>query len=189
MDKFFVITGPSAVGKSTLARGLLKTDLPVAKVTTTTTRPARAGEIQDREYHFVDEAKFRQMIEREEMFEWVVYNNEHYGSQKQDVNNVVESGKFPLWVVDVAGAEFFRKHYPEQARIIFIVPSAFDTLRKRLEARNLPKEEIRSRLKISREEIAEAPRFTYRVINYDGKLEKIVAEATDIIRKEITSNE
>ncbi len=184
MDKFFVITGPSAVGKTTLARELLKTNLPIAKVITTTTRPAREGEVDDREYHFVTREEFLQMIEKDEMFEWAIYNDEHYGSQKRDVETIVQSGKSPLWVVDVRGAEFLHEHYPE-ARVIFIVPSSFEILRTRLENRALSKEEIRNRLKIAREEIAEAPRFTYRVTNYDGKLEKIVAETADIIRKEL----
>jgi guanylate kinase len=187
LGKFFVITGPSAVGKTTLARELLKTDLPITKVITTTTRPVREGEVDGREYHFVTKEEFLQMIEKDEMFEWAIYNGEHYGSQKRDVENVIQSRKSPLWVVDVRGAEFLRENYPE-ARVIFIVPSSFEILRTRLENRDLPKEEIRNRLKIAREEIAEAPRFTYRVTNYDGKLEKIVEEAVDIIRKELSSN-
>lgn len=186
LNNLFVITGPSAVGKTTLARELLKTDLPIAKVITTTTRPVRKGEVDDREYRFVTKEEFREMIEKDEMFEWATYNDEYYGSQKQDVESIVQTGKSPLWVVDVRGAEFLREHYPE-ARVIFIVPSSFEILRTRLENRTLPKEEIRNRLKIAREEIAEAPRFTYRVNNYDGKLEKIVAETADIIRKELES--
>ncbi len=186
LDKFFVITGPSAVGKTTLARELLKAKLPLAKVITTTTRTMRKGERDGREYHFITPKKFQQLIAKNQMFEWATYNNHYYGSQKKDVEKLVKSGKFPLWVVDVQGAIFLKEQYPE-ACTIFITPSAFDTLRKRLEARNLPKEEILSRLKIARKEIAEAPYFTHRIINYDGKLEKIVSEATDLIQREITN--
>ncbi len=185
LNKFFVITGPSAVGKTTLARELLKAKLPLAKVITTTTRTIRKGEKDGREYHFVTPKKFQQMITKNQMFEWATYNDHYYGSQKKDVEKLIKSGKFPLWVVDVQGAVFLQEQYPE-ACTIFIIPSTFDTLRKRLEGRNLPKEEILSRLKIARKEIAEAPCFTHRIINYDGKLEKIVAETIVLIKKELS---
>lgn len=183
--KIFVITGPSAAGKTTITRELLKSGLPVARVITTTSRPRRAGERDGRDYRFVTATEFERMIKREEMFEWAKHIDHYYGSQKRDVERIIKTGKYPLWIVDTQGADFLSQKY-RGAVTIFVMPSSFSILRQRLEKRKMPEPEIRARLKVAQQEIKRAPRYDYRVINYDGRLEKVVEETTKIVKREIS---
>jgi len=183
--KIFVITGPSAAGKTTIARALVQTGLPLAKIVTTTSRPRRRGEKEGRDYHFVSPAKFEQIIAAGGMFEWAKFTDHYYGSQKKDVERVTRAGKYPIWVVDTQGADFFSQKY-RRAITIFIMPSSFSILRKRLEKRGLPEAEIRARLKVAQQEIKKAPRYNRRIINYDGRIEDVVREVAEFIRREIS---
>ena len=183
--KIFIITGPSAAGKTTIARALVQTDLPLAKVITTTSRSRRRGEKEDRDYHFVSPTRFKQMIRTGKMFEWAKFTNHYYGSRKKDVEHVAKAGKYPIWVVDTQGADFLGQKY-RRAVTIFIMPSSFSILRKRLEKRRLPEAEIRARLRIAQQEIKKAPKYDHRIINYDGRLEDVVREAKDLIKREIS---
>lgn len=182
---FFVITGPSAVGKTTVAKALLATDLPLVKVVTTTTRPPRPGEVNGVSYHFVTEEQFEKFIAAGQMVEWAKYADHYYGSRRVDVDQIFTAERYPIWVVDVQGADYFERHYKDVAYTIFLVPSSFDILRKRMEKRGMPETEIRRRLKISREELAQAPKYDVRVVNYDGQLPKLVAEVTELVRRRL----
>lgn len=182
--KLFIITGPSAVGKTTITRGLLETNLPLAKVLTTTSRSKRRGERDGKDYRFVAPARFRVLIRNKGMFEWAEFAGHHYGSQKRDVESIVGRGRYPIWVVDTQGADFLKKKYG-RAKTIFVMPSSFSILRKRLEARKLPESEIRIRLKTAQAEIKKAPRYDYQVINYNGKLANVVDEVAKVIKREI----
>ncbi len=182
--KIFIITGPSAAGKTTITSELLK-KFPLARVITTTSRPRRSGEREGRDYRFITSAKFEQMVKADKMFEWAKYANHYYGSQKHDVERIVKSGKHPVWIVDTQGADFFERKY-KRTVTIFIMPSSFSILRRRLEKRKLPESEIRARLKTAGQEIKKAPRYDYRVINYDGRLEKVVEDAAKIVRRELS---
>ena len=181
---FFIITGPSAVGKTAITKGLLAADVPVAKVITTTTRPSRAGETDGISYRFVDQPEFERLIAADQMFEWAEYAGNSYGSQRRDVESVLAAGKYPLWIVDPQGADYFKAHYPA-AYIIFVVPSAFDILRTRMEKRGMAESDIRKRLDIAKDELTQAPKYDARVVNYDGKLQTVVAEVEQLIRRRL----
>jgi len=180
----FVITGPSAVGKTAIAGGILQTDLPVEKVITTTSRVPRPGEVNGVSYHFVNREQFQTLIQEDKMFEYAEYAGNFYGSQQADVEAVFERQHYPLWVLDSQGADFLKSHY-DNAYVIFLVPSSFDILRTRMEKRGMTEEDIRRRLEIARTELGQAPRYDVRVINYDGQLPKIVEEVAEIIRGKI----
>lgn len=182
----FVITGPSASGKTTIAMEIIKSDLPVAKVVTTTTRVPRKGEVDDIDYHFVTKDHFEIMIKENKMFEWARYGDNYYGSQNRDINAIFDSGNYPLWVVDILGAKHFKKHYPT-AKIFFVMPESLDILQQRLEARNSSADEITTRLNIAKVEMTEANLFDYEIINRNGKLAEAVAEVIEIIRSVIDS--
>jgi len=183
--KIFIITGPSAVGKTTIAKHVIKLGLPLKKVVTTTTRQRRKGERDGYNYHFITRKKFEQLIKDRQMFEWTKYADHYYGSQKRHVEQIIKSGKHPLWITEVEGAEYFKKRYKKLSVVIFIVPHSFSVLRDRLEKRGAPEADIRTRLKISREELKQSSKFDYRVINYNGKLENVVNEVAEIVKREI----
>lgn len=181
----FIITGPSASGKTTIAMEVIKSNLPIAKVITTTTRMPREGEVDDIDYHFVTKDHFETMIQKDEMFEWARYGDNYYGSQNRDVHEIFDSGRYPLWVVEVQGAEYLKKHYPT-AKAFFVMPESIDILQQRLEERKSSKDEIATRLSIAKSEIAKADLFDYQIINRDGKLDESVAEVIRIIKSIIS---
>ena len=182
LDRAIIIVGPSAVGKTTIAKGLEKSGLPIIKVITTTTRQKRPNETEGVDYHFIDDKTFENLIATDGLIEHAKYNEHYYGSRISDVEPIITAGKIPLWVADNQGAEYFKKHYPGTVTI-FIMPADFEILRRRLEKRNLPKGEIISRLKIAEAELHNAPKADYRVINYDGKIKFVIDEAASIVRK------
>lgn len=182
LDKAIIIIGPSAVGKTTIANNLTKGDLAVERVVTTTTRDIRPNEKDGVDYHFISQSEFEEHIHNNEMLEWAMYNENFYGSRWSDVVSITNSGHIPIWVTESKGAEYL-KNYASEAITIFIMPADFATLRRRLERRNLPKQEIINRIKLAKAELLNAPKADYRVINVDGKIELVVEEVADIIRK------
>lgn len=182
LDKpIFIITGPSASGKTTVAMEIIKSSLPITKVVTTTTRAPRTGEVDGIDYHFVTKARFEEMIAKNAMFEWARYDDNYYGSQNRDVKAIFDGGKYPLWVVDIQGAEYFKKHYPT-AKIFFIAPESLDVLRQRLKGRGDSSDDITIRLSIAKDEMAKAKLFDYSIINKDGRVEESVKEIIEKIK-------
>ncbi|MBU1083021.1 guanylate kinase [Patescibacteria group bacterium] len=186
LDKpIFIITGPSASGKTSIAMEVIKSSAPITKVITTTTRTPRKGEVDDIDYHFVTRDHFETMIQKDEMFEWARFGDNYYGSQNRDVSAIFHSGKYPLWVVDVQGAEYFKKHYLI-AKVFFVTPESLDVLHQRLKGRGDSSEDIIARLSIAKDEMAKADLFDYKIINRDGKLAEAVTEIVDIIKSSIS---
>jgi guanylate kinase len=181
----FIITGPSASGKSTIALEVLKSDLPIEMVVTTTTRTPRKGEVDGIDHHFVDKAYFESLIEKNEMFEWNLYNTDYYGSRNRDVEAIFDSGKYPLWDVDLNGAEYLKKHYPT-AKIFFVAPESLDILKERLEERKFNADVIAYRLGVAKITMTRADDFDYKIINIIGKLDESVAEVIRIIKSIIS---
>lgn len=186
LDKpIFVITGPSASGKTTVAMAVIKSDLPVVKVVTTTTRMSREGEVDGIDYHFVSQDQFQTMIDHGEMFEWAEYDSNFYGSQQQDVDEIFASGNYPLWVIDIQGAEYFKQHFPK-AVIFFIAPESLKALEQRLINRGDAPADIAVRLKIAQGELSKANLFNHRIINKDGELAAAVSEVIKLIKATIS---
>ncbi|MDD5605910.1 MAG: guanylate kinase [Patescibacteria group bacterium] len=184
LNKFFVITGPSGVGKTSVAYRVLDMGLPIAKVTTTTTRAKRESETQDVDYHFIAHEDFEKKIENNEMFEWAKYGNDYYGSQKADVEAIMARGHTPLWVVDVQGAKYFKDTFPGCV-VIFIAPESLSVLEQRLVERGDDPKDIKRRIAIADDELKLASAFDYQVINFDDQLDQAVAETTQIIEQEL----
>lgn len=183
INKIFIIAGPSAVGKNAIMNGLLTSSLPLTRMLTTTTRLPRPGDRPD-EYHFVTRAEFMKLVETDKMIEWVEYNQNLYGTQKQDLADIFATGRYPIMDIDVRGIASFKKLFPDVVAI-FILPSSLSILRRRLEARGTAEADIRERLKTAQAEMKLAPTFDYRIINRDGELTNVVAETADIIRREL----
>ena len=177
------MSGPSAVGKNAIIAGLLKSDLPLRRMITTTSRPPRPGDPPN-DYHFVSKEEFMAGVNEDKMIEWVEYNHNFYGTRKQDLEEIFAAGKFPIMDIDVRGAQSFKKLFPDVVAI-FILPSSLSILRERLEARGTAEPDIRERLKTAQAEIKLAPQFDYRITNYDGQLVNVVKEAVEIIRREL----
>ncbi len=160
-----VISAPSGTGKTTLCHMLLKEFENMEFSISYTTRPPRKGEVNGRDYFFIDRDTFEKMIEENEFLEWAEVYGNLYGTSKSQVLKALESGKDILLDIDVQGALQVKKNLPESV-LIFILPPSLKELERRLRKRGTDSEKtIERRLKIAREEIKKSIYYDYIVIN------------------------
>jgi guanylate kinase len=180
--KLFVITAPSGAGKSSLINALLKDDPALKLSISYTTRPPRPGEVNAREYHFIDDAAFLAMRGRGEFLESAEVHGNRYGTSKKVIQAALERGEDLILEIDWQGAQQVRALYPDAVGI-FILPPSFDELERRMRSRGQDSDEvIRRRLKNAQEELAHQGEFEYRIINKDFDAAR--RELAEIIRKE-----
>ena len=177
-----VITAPSGAGKSSLIEALLKDDPALKLSMSYTTRPPRRGEVNGREYHFVDEASFVAMLERGEFLESAQVHGYRYGTSQAVIRNTLEGGEDLVLEIDWQGAQQVRRLYPGCIGV-FILPPSVAELERRMRTRGQDSEDvIRRRLASAEEEISHAPEFDYAIINKDFEVAKQDLQA--IIRVE-----
>jgi guanylate kinase len=163
----FVITAPSGAGKSSLINALLKDDASLRLSVSYTTRAPRPGEVDGREYHFVDEPTFLAMRSRGEFLESAEVHGNHYGTSKQVIHAALARGEDLVLEIDWQGARQVRALYPRCVGI-FIVPPSLAELELRLRKRGQDAEAvIQRRLENAREELAHRDEFKYAIINKD----------------------
>ncbi len=174
-----VISAPSGAGKTTLCNSIVKILDGVAFSVSHTTRRPREGEIDGVDYYFIDEAQFREMIERGEFAEWAVVHGNFYGTSKRVLNELMQKNTDVLLDIDVQGARQIKALYPE-AVLVFIMPPSFDVLKERLYKRGA--ENLEGRLRRALEELKEYSFYDYVIIN--DNLEKALSELKAIIISE-----
>jgi guanylate kinase len=163
----FVITAPSGAGKSSLIDALLKEDPHLRLSVSYTTRAPRPGELNGREYHFVDDKTFLGMLERGEFLESAEVHGHRYGTSQAVIREALARGQDLVLEIDWQGAQQVRRLYPECVGA-FILPPSVAELERRMRARGQDTEEvIRRRLASAEDEISHAPEFNYRIINKD----------------------
>lgn len=172
--RVFVVAGASGVGKGTVLRELRSRYPELWYSVSVTTRDPRPGEVDGVDYHFVSDAEFDCLIERDELLEYAVVHGMHrYGTLREPVIEASTQGKIAILELDLAGARQVRKSLPE-AEQIFILPPSFEELEARLVGRGTESAQERSRrLETAREEIAAQDEFDYVITN------STVAQATD----------
>ena len=163
----FVLSAPSGAGKTTLKEQLLGRVTDLVFSVSFTTRPPRAGEVDGRDYFFVDDATFDRMIAEDGFVEWVrVYAN-RYGTGKAWIQEVLRSGRDILLDIETVGARNVRQAIPE-AIMVFLLPPDADELSRRLRGRGKDSEEqIRMRLRHARHEMTAFPGYDYLLVNED----------------------
>src|SRR5580765_3618555 len=178
----FVITAPSGAGKSSLIEALLKEDPRLRLSVSYTTRAPRPGEMNGREYHFVDEKTFLAMLERGEFLESAEVHGNRYGTSQAVIREALARGQDLVLEIDWQGAQQVRRLYP-QCVGIFIVPPSVEELERRMRERGQDSEAvIRRRVQNAREELAHQHEFQYAIINKDFQTAK--QQLVEIIRKE-----
>jgi len=161
----FIVSAPSGAGKTTLVRGLLQEDSLVHLSVSYTTRAARQGEIDGREYHFVDVATFQIMKERGDFLEWAEVHGNFYGTSRVWIQDQMAEGRDILLEIDWQGAHQVRKSFPS-ALGIFILPPSLSELENRLTGRGTDHPEvIARRLAAAQEEMSHVDDFEYAIIN------------------------
>jgi guanylate kinase len=165
--RLFVISAPSGAGKTTLTRMLLAADPAIKLSISTTTRPPRPGEVDGREYHFVEPARFEAMREAGEFLEWAHVHGNYYGTSKRWIVEQRALGHDVLLEIDWQGAQQVRKAFSDPVGI-FILPPSVDALRDRLVGRGQDSAEvIARRLAAARAEMSHVSEFDYVIINND----------------------
>ncbi|MBO8158524.1 guanylate kinase [Thermosyntropha sp.] len=163
----FVISGPSGVGKGTIREALLKRmdDLKVS--ISATTRPPRPGEVDGKDYFFLNQEQFKKMIEEDNFLEWAKVYQNLYGTPRDFVLENLEKGQDVLLEIDIQGAMQVKNKMPEGV-FIFIYPPDIATLSKRLCGRGKDSiESIKHRLAACEEELKHAKYYDYVVVNDD----------------------
>lgn len=164
-----IVSSPSGGGKGTLIRRVLKTVPNVGYSVSFTTRPAREGETDGRDYFFISEERFREMIARGEFLEWAHVHTHLYGTGRAQVEKELKERRDIILEIDVQGAESVRRVVPGAVGV-FILPPSFEVLRERLVARGSERAaELSLRLKNSRSEVARYREFDYVIVNDDAE--------------------
>lgn len=179
----FVITGPSAVGKTSLAKEIFRKYKNFSPSVTYTTRPERKGTTEDKIMYYVSEAKFKKMIKADRFIEWALVYQNYYGTSKNALLRRLAK-KNVLINIDVQGALQIIKIFPE-ATSIFILPDNLQFLASRLTQRGTPLKVKKIRLATAAKEIKQAKKFTYQVKNYNGRFKQTLNKLLKIAQKEL----
>ena len=180
--KLIVISGPSGAGKSTVVFKAIEGREDVCFSTSVTTRKPRPGEVDGREYFFVDPDRFKEMVENDELLEHAEYVANSYGTPRAYVEEKLEAGLNVLLDIEVEGARQVHEKMPDAVKI-FIIPPSLETLEKRLKGRGTDTERaIEARLIRARQEYQEADFYDYLIINDDA--DKAAKELSAIILAE-----
>ena len=180
--KLIILSGPSGTGKSTVVFKAMEGRQDLCFSTSVTTRSPRSGEVDGREYFFIDQARFDEMVEKGELLEHARYVSNSYGTPRPFVEAQLRKGMNVILDIEVQGARQVKEKMPE-AVAIFMMPPSLAELRRRLEGRGTEKAEaIEARIARAREEIREADFYDYLIVNQD--VETAAAEFSAIISAE-----
>jgi guanylate kinase len=177
--QLIVITGPSGVGKGTLVRHLLTRFPNLYLSVSATTRPPRPGEIEGKDYYFLNHHSFEEKIAAGQFLEWAEYAGNYYGTPQSAIANQLAAGQTIILEIELEGARQVYQSFP-QGRRIFILPPSFEELERRLRSRGKDTETaIAHRLERAQEELAASDEFEYQIVNDDletalDAIEKII---------------
>lgn len=162
----FILSSPSGAGKSTIARMLLEQDQHIALSVSVTTRLPRPGEVDGKDYHFVDEAEFHRLVEDNALLEWARVFGHYYGTPKAQVKQGLREGQDFLFDIDWQGTQQLYQRAEGDVVRVFILPPSLEELHRRLRSRNTDSEEvIAGRMARAQDEISHWDGYDFVVIN------------------------
>jgi guanylate kinase len=164
----FILSSPSGAGKTTIAQRLLREDGAIRLSVSATTRPMRAGEVDGRDYHFIDQAEFERMVAGDEFYEWATVFGHSYGTPKSQIRAGLKMGADFLFDIDWQGTQqLFQKDQQDVVRV-FILPPSLEELRRRLTSRGTDSAAvIADRMARAQAEISHWDGYDYVVVNDD----------------------
>jgi guanylate kinase len=172
-----VLSSPSGAGKTTLSRKLLESDNAIDLSISVTTRPPRPGEVDGRDYHFIDRARFDAMIKRGELLEWAQVFGNGYGTPRAPVEKALAAGRDVLFDIDWQGTQQLSGKAPGDLVSVFVLPPSVPDLEQRLRTRAQDAPDvIRSRMAKAADEMSHWAEYDYVVIN------RRVTDAFDDVR-------
>ena len=176
---FALIIGPTAVGKNTVLEEVLKRLPDAVHVLSTTCRPPRPGEVDGRDYHFLDCEEFQRRAAAGDFYEHAQYSKHWYGTSRSGLERTMAASPLAIKIVEIQGARQIKALMPE-ALTIFIVPGDFEDLPRRWKLRASDKrssfdaDDLERRLTTARGEITAAGECDRVITNWDGRLEDCI---------------
>jgi guanylate kinase len=179
--KLVVLSGPSAVGKGTLAKFIIDNNSDFILSISATTRPPRTGEVDGVSYLFVSEAVFSEMAESNELLEWATVHGAHrYGTPKYPVLEALSLGQNVVLEIDVQGAFQVKRSFPN-AVLVFVNPPSFEELESRMDKRGTESlEDKLRRLETAKTELSQSDSFDFQVIN--DEVARCAQEVVDLVK-------
>jgi guanylate kinase len=162
----FVLSSPSGAGKTTLSRMLIAETPALQMSVSATTRPKRPGEVNGKDYFFVDHTRFETMVANGELLEWATVFDNRYGTPRAPVEAALSSGQDVLFDIDWQGTQQLRDRSPKDVVSVFILPPSVSALEQRLHTRAQDSEEvIRGRMRKAGDEMSHFDAYDYIVVN------------------------
>ena len=165
--KLIILTGPSGVGKGTVVKEILVKDKNIWLSISATTREPREGEKDGENYYFLNQEKFKEMIEQNLFLEWAEFAGNYYGTPLSSVNEKIKKGFTVLLEIEVEGAKQIKEKFPNSLSIFLLPPNKAE-LERRIRNRGTEKEEaIKKRLSRANYEIEASNEFDFALINHN----------------------
>lgn len=178
-----VLSSPSGAGKTTISRRLLEAERNVVMSVSATTRPRRPGEVDGRDYFFVDPTEFNLMVNRGELLEHAKVFGNYYGTPRGPVEDALAGGRDVLFDIDWQGTQQLQDSAPRDLVSVFILPPSTRELERRLRARAQDSDEVvAARMSKAADEISHYPEYQYIILNDD--VERSVASVRSILAAE-----
>jgi guanylate kinase len=179
----FVLSSPSGAGKTTLSRLLIERVDDLKMSVSATTRPMRPGEVDGRDYWFVDRAKFESMVQQDELLEWANVFDHRYGTPRAPVEAALSAGQDMLFDIDWQGTQQLREKARADVVSVFILPPSAADLEKRLHTRAQDSDAvIRGRMSRASDEMSHWAEYDYIVINQN--IDVAFAEVHSVLNAE-----
>jgi len=177
-----ILSSPSGGGKTTIAHMLLAMRPDVGYSVSCTTRPARPGEVDGKDYHFLPLEKFKRDKAARKFAESAEVHGHLYGTLRAEVKRVLSSGRHVIMDIDVQGAKQFARAFPDSV-LIFIVPPSAEVLVERLKARGTEdRKSLIRRFKSAKDELKAIDLYQYVIVN--DEIDSAVAAVSSIIDAE-----
>ena len=163
-----VLSSPSGAGKTAISRRLLEADDDLSLSISVTTRPPRPGEVNGKDYFFVDQPMFEGMVQRNEFLEHAKFCGNYYGTPREPVRKALEEGKDILFDIDWQGTQQISENAREDLVSVFILPPSIEELERRLFSRAQDSEDVvRKRMSIAAAEMSHWNEYDYVIVNVD----------------------
>jgi guanylate kinase len=163
-----VLSSPSGAGKTTLSRLLLKADRGVELSISVTTRPRRPGEVDGRDYHFIDQLRFDAMVKSGKLLEWAEVFGYRYGTPRRPVEKALQLGRDVLFDIDWQGTQQLSEKARDDLVSVFILPPTVKELERRLQRRAQDSRAIiGTRMAKAAGEMSHWPEYDYVIVNRD----------------------
>lgn len=183
MSRPIVLSGPSGTGKSTLLKKLFA-EFPTkfGFSVSSTTRSPRPGEIDGKDYNFVNVEEFKDMIAKDKFIEWAQFSGNYYGTTVESVKKVTNSGKTCILDIDMQGVKSVKYKTDLDARFLFVAPPSLEDLEQRLRGRGTETEDsIAKRLAAAKAEMEYAETDAHDKILVNDNLDKAYKELKEFI--------